>query len=248
MLQGSSGSTTNMGMNGEAGRGGEAGSAGAASGATSTGGAAGAVGAAGTSSGGVAGEVSEPGPPGPPDAGISAELTLVSPAFDNNPGCGPEGDEPAACDLFEVDNTGLGNGEDVSPAIDWTGVPAGTQSFAIAFHDLSNISGQSPFTHWVMWNIPGTSTGLPAELPAGAEPGVPAANTRQVSFRNNGAFAGSGACGNVYEFVLYALSTPEFDPSDTSSADAVQDALEASNDVLDTATMRGRSNPAGPCN
>lgn len=249
MLQGSAGATNGAPTNGMGGggSGGEGGSAGVASGGTSGAGSAGQPGAAGTSTAGAAGDGSEPAAPGVPDAGSGAAFTLTSPAFENNPGCGPDGDEPAACGLFDVDNTGLGDGADVSPAIDWTSAPTGTQSFAIAFHDLSNINGQSPFTHWVMWNIPATSSGLPPELPAGTEPGVPAANTRQVSFRGNGAFAGSGRCGNVYEFVLYALSVPQFDPPDTSSADAVQDAVEASSSVLDTATMRGRSNPAGPC-
>jgi Raf kinase inhibitor-like YbhB/YbcL family protein len=253
-LQGTGGSTprgngmsgaagnTNAGTSGSAG---STGSAGAGAGGASTAGSGGGSGAGSVSSGGAAGDGSAPGEP---DAGNALGFTLTSPAFENNPGCGPEGDAPAACALFDVDNTGLGDGANLSPAIDWTGVPAGTQSFAIAFHDLSNINGQSPFTHWVMWNIPGTSTGLPAGLPAGAEPGVPAEDTQQVSFRDNDAFAGSGQCGNVYEFVLYALSVPQLAPPNTSSADAVQDALEASDAVLDTATMRGRSNPAGPCN
>ena len=106
-----------------------------------------------------------------------------------------------------------------------------------------------PFTHWVMWNIPASATGLPAELPAGTEPGVPSAETRQVSFRDNDAFAGSGACGNVYDFVLYALNVDSFDPPDDSSGDAVEAALEASDAVLGTATLRARSNPAGDsCN
>ena len=94
----------------------------------------------------------------------------------------------------------------------------------------------------------GPETGLPAELPQGAEPGVPSEETRQVSFnpdQDNG-FAGSGACGNVYEFVLYALGTSSFDPSDPDDPDAVQAELDASEDVLDTTTLRARSDPAGP--
>jgi hypothetical protein len=97
-----------------------------------------------------------------------------------------------------------------------------------------------------MWNIPGSATGLPAELPQGAMPGVPAANTQQASFRDTSGYTGSGACGNVYEFVLYALSTPTFTPADPADQNAVQDALDASDDVLATATLRARSDPAGP--
>jgi phosphatidylethanolamine-binding protein (PEBP) family uncharacterized protein len=181
------------------------------------------------------------------DAADASAFTVSSTAFANNAGCGPN--EPASCDLFPPENTGLGGAADVSPEIQWTAAPAGTQSFAIGLHDLSNLDDQDPFTHWVMWNIPGTESGLPAELPRGTAPGVPAAETRQVAFRNDNGFAGSGACGNVYEFVLYALSTPNFDPADEGSADAVQDALDTAPAVLATASVRARSDPNGPgCN
>jgi Raf kinase inhibitor-like YbhB/YbcL family protein len=237
-----------------AGTGGAAGSAGAA-GSGGTGGSAGssAGGAAGSgrdSSGGVGGSAGDA-----PDAGAAGDsgaagFTLSSPAFDNNAGCGPGDSEREACDLFPVENAGLGDGTvNVSPEIEWTGVPAGTQSFAIALHDLVFIQNGSPFTHWVMWNIPGTATGLPANLPRAAMPGVPAANTQQVNYlADDDGFAGSGACGNVYEFVLYALDTATFTPANAGDQNAVQNELDASDAVLGTTTMRARSNPDGPCN
>jgi Raf kinase inhibitor-like YbhB/YbcL family protein len=136
----------------------------------------------------------------------------------------------------------------VSPEIEWTGVPAGTQSFAIALHDLAFLQNGDPFTHWVMWNIPGSATGLPANLPRAALPGVPAANTQQVNYLDDDdGFAGSGACGNVYEFVLYALDTATFTPADAGNQNAVQSELDASDAALGTTTMRARSNPDGPC-
>jgi phosphatidylethanolamine-binding protein (PEBP) family uncharacterized protein len=216
--------------------GGNAGASGAG-GSAGTGGTAGAAGAAGAGGSGAES-----------DAG-TGNFVLSSSAFASSPaGCGP--DNRDACSLFQDDNTGLGDARNVSPELSWTGAPAGTQSFAIALHDLVYMQAPpDPFTHWVMWNIPASSTGLPAELPAGTEPGVPAAETRQVSFRDNDAFAGSGACGNVYEFVLFALDVDSFDPPDDSSGDAVEAALAASDAVLGTTTLRARSNPDGPsCN
>jgi Raf kinase inhibitor-like YbhB/YbcL family protein len=52
------------------------------------------------------------------------------------------------------------NGEDVSPAISWDGVPDGTQSFAVVVHDPDAplVDG---FTHWVAYGIDGTSKGIP---------------------------------------------------------------------------------------
>jgi phosphatidylethanolamine-binding protein (PEBP) family uncharacterized protein len=240
---GGGGSAGAAGASGAAGSGGTGGAAGAA-------GASGAAGAAGAS--GAAGAAGASGSGAEPDAG-AVGFVLSSPAFAASASCGP--DEEDACSLFPADNTGLNGARDVSPELNWTGTPSGTQSFAIALHDLSNLQQGDPFTHWAMWNIPGGETGLPAELPRGNAPGVPSEDTRQVAFRNDNGFAGSGACGNVYEFVLYALDTPSFAAPDVSglgaadAADAVEAALEASDAVLDTARLRARSDPAGPgCN
>ena len=62
------------------------------------------------------------------------------------------------------------DGEDVSPALRWSGVPDGTQSFAVVCHDPDAplIDG---FTHWVAYNISGDSGGLP-EGGEGATHGV----------------------------------------------------------------------------
>ncbi len=57
-----------------------------------------------------------------------------------------------------------GEGEDISPAFEWTDVPDGTCSFALICHDpdaplLS--AGNYGFVHWVLYNIPGSVTSLP---------------------------------------------------------------------------------------
>jgi len=95
----------------------------------------------------------------------------------------------------------------VSPELKWTQVPMGTQSFVLLMHDPDVALQRSTLdvTHWLVWNIPGTSTGLPegvmpvAELPDG---------TRQVSLRAAG-YMGPGAPANGpyhhYTFELFAL-------------------------------------------
>ena len=52
------------------------------------------------------------------------------------------------------------DGEDVSPPLEWSGVPEGTQAFAVVCHDPDAplVDG---FTHWVAYNIPADATGLP---------------------------------------------------------------------------------------
>ena len=52
------------------------------------------------------------------------------------------------------------DGEDVSPALEWSGTPDGTEAFAVVCHDPDAplVDG---FTHWVAYGIDGTATGLP---------------------------------------------------------------------------------------
>jgi len=62
-------------------------------------------------------------------------------------------------------------GEGLSPAITWTNVPAGTQSFFLHMHDLelarNKTTDDQP--HWVFWNIPGNLPGLPEGVPKGSQ-------------------------------------------------------------------------------
>lgn len=56
-----------------------------------------------------------------------------------------------------------GEGEDVSPALGWSGVPSGTKGFALICHDPDAplISpGSYGFVHWVLYNIPGSTKKL----------------------------------------------------------------------------------------
>ena len=60
-------------------------------------------------------------------------------------------------------------GEQVSPALAWTNTPAGTVSFVLHMHDIDVARNKTTDdqAHWVVWNIPGTATGLPEGVPKG---------------------------------------------------------------------------------
>ncbi len=56
-----------------------------------------------------------------------------------------------------------GEGQDVSPALEWSDVPDGTRAFALICHDPDAplvAGGSYGFVHWVLYNIPGSVTKL----------------------------------------------------------------------------------------
>jgi Raf kinase inhibitor-like YbhB/YbcL family protein len=99
------------------------------------------------------------------------------------------------------------DGHDLSPPLRWTGVPSGTRSLALIVADPDAPDPAAPKTiwvHWVLYNLPAESTGLPE--------GVPSANlpfgTREG--RNDWRRTGyGGPCPPIgrhrYFFRLYAL-------------------------------------------
>lgn len=51
------------------------------------------------------------------------------------------------------------DGEDISPALEWSSVPPGTLSLALIVDDPDAPIGT--FVHWVLYDIPADATGLP---------------------------------------------------------------------------------------
>jgi Raf kinase inhibitor-like YbhB/YbcL family protein len=98
-------------------------------------------------------------------------------------------------------------GKDVSPALEFEGVPQGARSLALVVHDPDAPDPAAPrmdYVHWVLYNLPPDTKGLPqgvldSSLPKGALPGL-----------NDWKKAGyGGPCPPIgrhrYYFVLYAL-------------------------------------------
>ena len=95
-----------------------------------------------------------------------------------------------------------------SPELKFSQVPMGTQSLVLLMHDpepVLNKGSKMDITHWLVWNIPATSTGLPEGMAQGELPD----GTRQISLRSTG-YMGPGAGPGPYHhytFELYALDT-----------------------------------------
>jgi Raf kinase inhibitor-like YbhB/YbcL family protein len=79
-----------------------------------------------------------------------ATMTVTSPTIKAN-------------ETIPVDHTA--DGKNLSPALSWTGAPANTRQFALVLDDPDVVFGGQTFVHWVVYKIPGTATGLPADLP-----------------------------------------------------------------------------------
>ncbi len=71
-------------------------------------------------------------------------------------------------------------GNDTSPALTWSGAPAATKSFALIVDDPDAPDPSAPkvtWVHWVLYDIPPSSSGLPQgvgakDLPAGTREGT----------------------------------------------------------------------------
>jgi len=114
-------------------------------------------------------------------------------------------------------------GKNVSPALKWSGAPAGTKSYAVTVYDPDAPTG-SGWWHWVVYNIPATATELPEG--AGAGDGKGALPAGAVQGRTDFGSAGfGGACPppgdkpHRYIFTVYALKSDKIDvPADASAA------------------------------
>lgn len=130
-----------------------------------------------------------------------------------------EGQTIAAAQVFK----GMGcTGQNISPALEWTGAPAGTKSFAVTAYDPDAPTG-SGWWHWVVYNIPVSTTKLAAGagdatkklMPAGAVQG----NTDFGQPGYGGPCPPVGDKPHHYHFTVYALDLDKIDvPANASPA------------------------------
>ncbi|HYE88997.1 MAG TPA: YbhB/YbcL family Raf kinase inhibitor-like protein [Vicinamibacterales bacterium] len=120
-------------------------------------------------------------------------------------------------------------GEQVSPALNWTNVPPGTVSFLLHMLDPDVARNKTTDTqvHWLVWNIPGTATGLPEGVPKGEK--LPD-GSMQIS-ASGPVYRGPGAPASGpphhYTFELYALDTKIDLPPSTDAFETRAAAMKA---------------------
>ncbi|MQA92570.1 MAG: YbhB/YbcL family Raf kinase inhibitor-like protein [Gemmatimonas sp.] len=102
------------------------------------------------------------------------------------------------------------DGRNISPPLEWRNLPEDTRQIAVVCED-HGAGNPPPWVHWVVYNIPGTATGLPENLPIYANAPMPAEIAGAVQGENGwgrsiyrGPAPPLGQLHN-YNFFVYAL-------------------------------------------
>lgn len=110
-----------------------------------------------------------------------------------------------------VPNKHTGDGQDVSPPLEWSSLPDGTQQLALICDDPDAPTDQ-PWVHWVIYNIPADTDALPEgvppdatlDSPPGAKQGRNSWTAGQtIGYRGPAPPPGHGT--HHYHFTIYAL-------------------------------------------
>ena len=115
------------------------------------------------------------------------------------------------------------HGGNTSPALHWSGAPAGTLSFAVTLFDRDERSTPSGWWHWVVYDLPKGTLSLPLGagqehstlLPAGAQQG----RTDLGTDAYHGPCPAKGDPPHRYVFTVYALNVARLPvPAEASGA------------------------------
>ena len=135
---------------------------------------------------------------------------------------------PAFADAGTIPKRYTCEGDETSPPLRWTGVPAEARELALIVDDPDAPGGT--FVHWVLFKLAPDRRGL-------ADGEVPAEARQAENSKGASEYAGPGPPPgddpHHYQFTLYALRTP-LSQADGAGADAVEKA------VADAALARGQ--------
>ena len=132
-------------------------------------------------------------------------------------------------------------GTGISPQLSWTGAPEGTAAYVLVMHDVDvavpagNLAGD--ITHWVVYNIPATTTSIPegGPIPSGAG---------QLSMRGPQYMGPAPPAGHPfhhYVFQIYALNAPLALQAGATRAD-IEKAMDGK--IVARGAYVGRAKPA----
>ncbi|WLD13520.1 YbhB/YbcL family Raf kinase inhibitor-like protein [Planctellipticum variicoloris] len=121
---------------------------------------------------------------------------------------------PAFADGDRIPDKYTGEGADVSPPLEWSGVPDGTRELALICDDPDAPQAE-PWVHWVFYGLNATVRSLPENLPSGTRLSTPVAMLQGRNTWTSGRTTGyrgplppPGHGTHHYHFKLYALDAP----------------------------------------
>jgi len=100
------------------------------------------------------------------------------------------------------------SGENISPALEWRNLPAGTKSIAITAYDPDAPTG-SGWWHWVVFNMPADTTRLAVNAGSPAANLLPAGSVQSMTDFGQPGYGGpcppQGHKPHRYQFTVWAL-------------------------------------------
>ncbi len=107
------------------------------------------------------------------------------------------------------------SGDTLSPALSWSGAPAGTKSFVVTAYDPDAPTG-SGWWHWVLYDLPASTSSLPEGVGRKAGQALPEGAVEGVSDYGSAGFGGAcppqGDKPHRYVFTVHALKVEKLEP------------------------------------
>ena len=114
-------------------------------------------------------------------------------------------------------------GGNISPALNWSGAPAGTKSYAVTVYDPDAPTG-SGWWHWVVFNIPASANGLAKNAGSTQTTLLPAGSIQSRTDFGKPGYGGpcppAGDKPHRYAFTVHALKVDKL-PLDADSPAAM---------------------------
>jgi Raf kinase inhibitor-like YbhB/YbcL family protein len=118
------------------------------------------------------------------------------------------------------------NGDNMSPSLSWAKGPLGTQSYAVLVED-AGVNRHDPIVHWVIYNIPSTTTNLSQNIPTDAH--LDSGMEQGKNVRGSAGYIGPkppAGQTHPYHFEVFALNSHlNLDPA-TADRQAVVNAMK----------------------
>jgi Raf kinase inhibitor-like YbhB/YbcL family protein len=133
-------------------------------------------------------------------------------------------------------------GANISPALNWSGAPSGTKSFAVNMYDPDAPTG-SGWWHWVVFNLPPSTMSLPKGAGDTKKKGMPAG-----AIQSRTDFGGAGYGGpcpppgdkpHRYQITVFAVDVDKLPDAKDTSASAALVGFDLHFHTLAKATLTG---------